>query len=96
LDKKANMQYNTIINLILLSLNLNLTERIGKKCCGLCCRAAFITKNFFKTQKSATYKQDQLQIESGLRWRAYGIQNLTLQINVLPRTLLCNMYILFI
>ena len=25
-------------------------EKIGEKCCGLCCRAVCITRNFFRTQ----------------------------------------------
>ena len=29
-----------------------LSEKIGKKCCGLCCRVPCITKNFCKTQKT--------------------------------------------
>ena len=42
-------------------------EKTGGKCCGLCCRAVCITRNFFKTQNP------RLQTESGLWWRAYGI-----------------------
>ena len=47
-------------------LNPSRSEKIGKKCCGLCCRAACITRNFFKTQNP------RLHIKSNLWWRAYG------------------------
>ena len=31
-------------------LNPTRSEKIGEKCCGLCCRAVCITRNIFKTQ----------------------------------------------
>ena len=40
------------------------SENIGKKCCGLCYRAACITKNFLKTHNP------QLINESGFKSRA--------------------------
>ena len=45
-------------------LNPSRSEKIEKKCCGLCCRAACITRNFFKTQNL------QLINKSGFKSRA--------------------------
>ena len=40
------------------------SENIGKKCCGLCCREVYITRNVFRTQNL------QLINESGFKSRA--------------------------